>query len=62
MQRFYRVSAAAKLLGLNVSALYRIIRSGEIVIHHKNPMTITRESMYRFLEKRHPGLRIITAK
>ena len=59
MQRFYRVPVAAKLLGLNVSALYKLIRNGEISIKHKHPMTLTKQSMFKFLERRHPGLRQI---
>ena len=59
MQRYYRVPVAAKLLGLNVSALYKIIRDGGLDTHHKHPLTITKQSMFKFLESRHPGLRLI---
>ena len=59
MQRFYRVPVAAKLLGLNVSALYKLIRNGEISVKHKHPITLTTQSMFKFLESRHPGLRQI---
>ena len=59
MQRYYRVPVAAKLLGLNVSALYKIIRDGGLDAHHKHPLTITKQSMFKFLESRHPGLRLI---
>ena len=59
MQTYYRVPAAAQLLGLNVSALYKIIRDGGLDTYHKHPLTITKQSMFKFLESRHPGLRLI---
>jgi hypothetical protein len=59
MQDVFRIPDAAQLLGLNVSALYKIIRDGGLDTHHKYPLTVTKESMFKFLESRHPGLRLI---
>ena len=46
MQRYYRVPDAAQLLGLNGSALYKIIRDGGLDTHHEHPLTITKQSMF----------------
>jgi len=59
MQSFYRVPIAADMLGLHVSALYRLIRQGKISSKHKHPMTITAGAMLGYLQKQHPGLKQI---
>ena len=59
MQSFYRVPIAADMLGLHVSALYRLIRQGKVTTKHKHPLTITTGSMMRYLQKQHPGLKQI---